>query len=100
MDDVDTDISDLDFNDLDIGDDELTALALAADPEASVADDAVPMRSLGADADPLLPHWYMPAAASRARHDWRAIVAIGIAAGLVLGNAFAVCVTYGVPEIP
>ena len=42
----------------------------------------------------------MPAAASSARGDWRAMVAVAIAVGLVLINAFAICVTYGFPEIP
>jgi hypothetical protein len=95
LDDVETDISDLD-----ISDEELTALALAADPDLPITDDAVPMRSMPAHGQPLLPDWYMPVAASRARHDWRAVVAIAIAVGLVLINAFAICVTYGFPEIP
>ena len=53
-----------------------------------------------AEGDPLLPSWYMPVSASRARRDWRAVVAVAIAVGLVLINAFAICVTYGFPEIP
>jgi len=89
-----------DVDDFEITDEELTALALAADPGSPFADDAVPWRSLESDGDPLLPDWYMPAAVGRARRDWRAIVAISIALGLVLCNAFAICVTYGFPEIP
>jgi hypothetical protein len=98
--DVDNDISELDISEFEISDEELTALALAADPDAPIADDAVPVHSLQAEGDPLLPLWYMPVSASRARKDWRAVVAIGIAVGLVLINAFAICVTYGFPEIP
>ena len=98
--DVDNDISEPESSEFEIGDEELTALALAADPDAPIADDAVPVRSLQAEGDPLLPLWYMPVSASRARKDWRAVVAIGIAVGLVLINAFAICVTYGFPEIP
>ena len=90
----------LDLDEFEISDEELTALALAADPDAPIADDAVPVRSLQAEGDPLLPAWYMPVSASRARRDWRAVVAVGIAVGLVLINAFAICVTYGFPEIP
>ena len=42
-------------------DDELTALALAADPGAPVDPDAVPLASfLEPDGDRLLPQWYMP----------------------------------------
>ena len=99
-DDVDTDISNLDFTDLDISDAELAELALAADPDAQVEDDAVPLRSLGADDTSLLPEWYMPTVQRRATSDWRAAVAVAIAVGLVLINAFAICVTYGFPEIP
>ena len=98
--DVGNDISELDLDEFEISDEELTALALAADPDAPIADDAVPVRSPQAEGEPLLPSWYMPVSASRARRDWRAVVAIAIAVGLVLINAFAICVTYGVPEIP
>jgi hypothetical protein len=98
--DVDNDISELDLDEFEISDEELTALALAADPDAPIADDAVPVRSLQAEGDPLLPTWYMPVSASRARKDWRAVVAVAIAVGLVLINACAICVTYGFPEIP
>ena len=98
--DVDNDISEPDLDEFEISDEELTALALAADPDAPIADGAVPVRSLQAEGDPLLPSWYMPVSASRARKDWRAVVAVAIAVGLVLINAFAICVTYGFPEIP
>ena len=63
---VDNDINELDVNEFEISDEELTALALAADPDAPIADDAVPVRSLQAEGDPLLPLWYMPVSASRA----------------------------------
>ena len=91
-----------DVDDYEITDDELTALALAAEAGSPFADDAVAWRSFVPDGDgePLLPDWYMPVAASRARRDWRAMVAVAIAVGLVLINAFAICVTYGFPEIP
>jgi len=89
-----------DVDDFEITDEELTALALAADPGSPLADDAVAWRPNGTDDDPILPDWYMPAAASSARGDWRAMVAVAIAVGLVLINAFAICVTYGFPEIP
>ena len=95
LDDIDTDI-----DDLDITDEELTELALAADPDLPLADDAVPFHSLQPIGEQILPDWYMPAVTGRARWDWRAAVAISIAVGLVLINAFAICVTYGFPEIP
>jgi len=89
-----------DVDDFVISDEELTALALAAEPGSPFADDAVAWRSLDSDGEPLLPDWFMPAAVGRARSDWRAMVAVAIALGLVLINAFAICVTYGFPEIP
>ena len=96
----DRDLGDLDTSDLDISDEELAELALAADPNVPLADDAVPFHAIGADDTALLPQWYMPVDASRVRSDWRGYVALGIALGLVLCNAFAICVTNGVPSIP
>ena len=95
LDDVDTDISDLDISDA-----ELAELAMAADPDVLVEEDAVRLRSLGADDSSLLPEWYMPVVQRRASSDWRAAVAVSIAVGLVLINAFAICVTYGFPTMP
>ncbi len=46
-----------------ISDEELTALALAADPDAALSDDAVPFSAQAAGDDGLLPSWYMPAPA-------------------------------------
>ncbi len=56
-------------------DKELTDLALAADPDAGVAADAVPIDEVltsedAGNADDLLPSWYMPAIASRSLHGW------------------------------
>ncbi len=89
----------LDDVDLEISEDELTALALAADPDLPLADDAVPFRSMQAEGAPLLPDWYMPVAPSRARRDWRSRVAISIAVGLVFINGFGICVTNGFPQL-
>ena len=99
-DDVDTDLGDFDLDELDISDEELAALALAADPNAPLDDDAVPFNSRPTDDTALLPEWYMPVDGSRVRSDWHVVVAIGIALGLVLCNAFAICVTNGIPSIP
>lgn len=84
----------------DITDEELTALALAADPNEPLADDAVPLRPLNDPGQPLLPEWYMPASAGRVRRDWRSRVAISMAVGIVLINACGICITNGFAELP
>lgn len=82
---------------LTITDEELTALALAADPDASVSVDAVPIRDLaGAEMVPL-PSWYMPApmAGGRRLRGWRRWLAILVVAAFLLINAYGLCSTYG-----
>ena len=80
-----------------ISDDELTALALAADPDAPIDGDAVPFVS-GDDLGPsLLPEWYMPAASLR-RSTPRTVVLASVAIALFVINVGGVCVTYGVPD--
>ena len=83
-------------------DDELTELALAADPDAGVAVDAVPMAELlGSDAwageGALLPGWYMPPpmGASRLLQGWRRRIVLLIVASFLLINAVGLCSTYG-----
>ena len=75
--DADIDVGDVDFreidaDDFDISEEELTALALAADPDLPVSADDVPFRSLQAE---------------------------GRVVGMVLINAFGICVTNGFPQI-
>jgi hypothetical protein len=81
-------------------DDELAQLALAADPDTPIADDAVPF---GADAPDgsgsPLPEWYMPPATSTRRTPGRVAAAALVVAALVLVSGAGLCVTSGVPEI-
>ena len=85
-----------------ISDAELTALALAADPDAPLDDDAVPFRPADGDASgalALLPAWYMPPIASfRASRRRRVAIAVLVGAFLAVSGA-GLCVTYGLPEI-
>ncbi|MGI8983958.1 MAG: hypothetical protein ACR2HM_05430 [Acidimicrobiales bacterium] len=83
-------------------DEELAELALAADPSAGVADDAVPLseylgREGGAGEGELLPGWYMPAPAGAGRllQGWRRRVVLLIVASFLLINAYGLCSTYG-----
>ena len=75
-----------------VDDDELTALALAADPTTPLADDAVPW--LGAPMG-LLPEWYMGATTGHSSSRGRRLVAVALAMGLVGGCALGLCVTSG-----
>ena len=80
-----------------VSDEELTALALAADPDTAVPDDAVPFRNaFGADAG-LLPTWYMPAplAGGGVIRGWRRLVLILLVLTFVIIEAYGLCSTYG-----
>lgn len=81
-----------------VTDDELTALALAADPHDAFAVDAVPFGVEAAD-DLLLPEWYMPLSGPIRRTRPRAVAVVTIIAAMLLVNAAGLCVTYGLPEI-
>jgi hypothetical protein len=85
-----------------ITDEELTALALAADPDAGVPEDAVPLSELlAAGASPfgeeLLPDWYMPvpAGAGRLLDGWRRRIVLLIVVSFLLIDAYGLCSTYG-----
>jgi len=78
--------------------DELTAEALAADPDAPVDDDAEPFTD-GSPGAGLLPEWYMPAPASTRRTRPRVLMVGALIAALIVVNGAGLCVTYGVPEI-
>jgi hypothetical protein len=78
-----------------ISDEELTALALAADPDQPLAPDAVPLSDYLADAFGPLPEWYMaPVTARHSGRRRRAVIYSVIGAFLVI-EAFGLCSTYG-----
>jgi len=81
-----------------IGLDELTAEALAADPETPLDADAEPFTD-GAPRRGLLPEWYMPMPASTRRTRPRMLMVGALVAALVVVNGAGLCVTYGFPEI-
>jgi hypothetical protein len=84
--------------DVDVTDEELAEEALAADPDAPVGDDAVPLRDDEEPAGtPLLPGWYMPSPAAGVRplRGWSRWVALIIIAAFVAINAYGLCSTYG-----
>ena len=88
-----------DTDEVAITDEELTALALAADPDAPLDDGAVPLSSLLMEYPDLLPDWYMPAPGGFTRSRRRAAVVVLIIVALVAVNAVGLCVTWGHLEI-
>jgi hypothetical protein len=81
----------------DISDDELAALAMAADPDQPIDDDAMPLdlnKPRG-----LLPEWYMPAPMSTRRGTACRWVFGWLVLSLVAISSTGLCVTYGFPEI-
>jgi len=74
---------------------ELTALALACDPDQPLDPDATaldlyPDRTFG-----LLPGWYMPPVTAIGSRRWRTPVVVMIIAAFLLIDAFGLCITYG-----
>jgi hypothetical protein len=86
-----------DVQDLSITDEELTELALAADPDAPLPEDAVPIgvHLSQFDAAPL-PLWYMPAAIRSSGGRWRLPVVVAVVSAFFLIDALGLCNTYGI----
>ncbi len=78
-----------------ITDEELTALALAAGFDGTVAHDAVPIGVyLATEAGPL-PDWYMPPVTAGHVGRWRQLVALVVVGAFVVIEAAGLCSTYG-----
>ena len=74
---------------------ELTELALAADPDAPMGDDAIPLSVYLGQAGGLLPQWYMPSPMARSGTRWRLPVVLAIVVAFVAIEAFGLCSTFG-----
>lgn len=83
--------------DVEVSDEELIELALAADPDAPIPDDAVPFGR--GDSGALLPDWYMPVPMGMARTRSARFTVGLIVLSLLALNAVGLCVTYGVIEL-
>ena len=77
-----------------LSDEELTTLALAADPHAPLDPDAVPWRA-GMSQLGLLPDWYMPRPIALSRGRGTRLVIFGVVAGFLVIGAFGLCITSG-----
>ena len=78
-----------------LSDDELAALALAADPDAGIPEDALPIHvHLAAFGSPL-PPWYMPPAMSRGGRRWKLPFVIAVVAAFLVIDGLGLCNTYG-----
>jgi hypothetical protein len=77
-------------------DEELTALALAADPDAPIPDGAVPIGIHLARFGSALPLWYMPPAVRQGGRRWKAPFVIAVVAAFLLIDVAGLCNTYGI----
>ncbi len=76
-------------------DEELTELALAADPDQPLDADAIPFAFSDAGNFDLLPHWYMPPVMSSGGTRWRKTVILVIVATLITIEALGLCSVFG-----
>jgi hypothetical protein len=84
------------IRELGISDEELTELALAADPDAPLSADAVPFHVHLAQFAAPLPLWYMPPVARSGGRRWKTPVVLAVVAAFLLIDALGLCNTYGV----
>ena len=85
------------FDRVTFSDEELTELALEAEPFDPFGPDVEPYRDLDPARFPLLPDWYMPAPGSTRSRKGGAVM-WAFALDLVVINIGGFCVTWGVPE--
>ena len=90
-----TDPEDAEAGQFGFTEEELTELAMAADPDAPMDNDAVPLSDYLGQAPGLLPQWYMPSPMARGGKNWRLPVVLVIVAAFVIIEAFGLCSTFG-----
>jgi hypothetical protein len=78
-----------------VSDEELTAMALAADPTVRLAPDAVPWGGGDSRTPSLLPNWYMPSPSYHLRGRWTRAIVITLIVGFLVIDAFGLCITSG-----
>ena len=78
-----------------LSDEELASLALGADPHAPLDPDAVAWNGTWGAQWNTLPEWYMPNASAIGRGRGTKVVVISIIVGLLVIDAFGLCITSG-----
>jgi hypothetical protein len=78
-----------------LSDDELTEMALLADPGAPLDLDAQPWHFSSGFSSNLLPEWYMPIPMARGRGRGAQIAAVSVVVGMIVVCAFGLCITSG-----
>lgn len=83
-----------------LSDEELTALALSAEPGAPLAADAIPIELyLGTAGAASLPAWYMAPPVARLRGRATRLVILALVTAFLVIEAFGLCSTYGQPPL-
>jgi hypothetical protein len=82
-------------NEMPFTDEELTALALAAEPITSLPNDAVAWGGGDIRTPSLLPSWYMPSPSYQLRGRWTRAIVITLIVGFLVIDAFGLCITSG-----
>ena len=81
----------------DITDQELTELALAADPDEPLPKDAIPIGTYLSQIPSPLPLWYMPPVMRSGKgRRWKTPVVLAVVSAFVLIDAMGLCNTYGI----
>jgi hypothetical protein len=78
---------------------ELTALALAGDPDEPLDHDAVPVSLYSSQVPGQLPGWYMPPVMCRRGRRWRTTVVLLLVAAFLVIEAMGLCSSYGQPVV-
>ena len=85
------------FFDPGITDQELTELALAADPMEPLPENAIPIATYLSQIPSPLPLWYMPPVMRSGNgRRWKTPVVLAVVSAFVLIDAMGLCNTYGI----
>jgi hypothetical protein len=92
----DAEMSEVGFIDSPLSDEELTRLAMAANPDAPLSKEAIPLSLyLAQFAGSALPEWYMAPAMAGGGRRWRTPIVVAIISAFLLIEALGLCNTFG-----